>query len=277
MGKMRQNINDEVVLDEGWIFSYADLMTLILIFFILLYAMAESDTEKAQQIKNALVKSFSDKETNGNELIPDTKTRKLRALFLLLSIINPQDNIQESIQKIELSYNNEKIKYVVDEILKKVDKNFIHNKINSKTYPSYEFLFAEKQWLKKDSLRLKESALAELKSIVLSIQSIPYLVEVSVIGHAYNTGSFVSPIMKNLFTYSAAIAGVVAQKMLDFGLDKQRLHIEGMGNLVPIMRDRKKLLSYQSNRVHIKITLLGGKKNSFYFQKKQNSVRIPGE
>src|SRR5579859_6573928 len=47
---------------ERWLLTYSDLITLLMIFFILLYAMSSTDTRKFQDLTGALQQAFN----NGN-------------------------------------------------------------------------------------------------------------------------------------------------------------------------------------------------------------------
>ena len=51
---------------ERWTVTYSDLMNLLLVFFIVLYATANQDTEKAKEVLSAIAGSF-----NGTEFILD--------------------------------------------------------------------------------------------------------------------------------------------------------------------------------------------------------------
>src|SRR5919204_706531 len=65
---------------ERWLLTYADLITLLMVFFVVLYAMSQSDSVKFHRISVALEQAFNldvlqGKDTNGvNEGSPEVTT-----------------------------------------------------------------------------------------------------------------------------------------------------------------------------------------------------------
>ncbi|MDG1178514.1 MAG: flagellar motor protein MotB, partial [SAR324 cluster bacterium] len=55
MGQMIDEEDCEVCIpfDQEWIFTYGDLVTLLLCFFILLFSMCRTDVEKSKQISDS--------------------------------------------------------------------------------------------------------------------------------------------------------------------------------------------------------------------------------
>jgi len=58
---IHSNPHNDFSNDEGWLVSYADLMTLLFGFFVLLYAMSTVDREKFAQIQQAAATALSKK------------------------------------------------------------------------------------------------------------------------------------------------------------------------------------------------------------------------
>ena len=61
MGQMIDEEDCEVCIpfDQEWIFTYGDLVTLLLCFFILLFSMCRTDVEKSKQISDSLKRHAS--------------------------------------------------------------------------------------------------------------------------------------------------------------------------------------------------------------------------
>ncbi len=44
--------------EERWLITYADLITLLMVFFIVMYAMSSADSEKFKRLATSLVGAF---------------------------------------------------------------------------------------------------------------------------------------------------------------------------------------------------------------------------
>ncbi|MBI5093425.1 MAG: flagellar motor protein MotB, partial [Candidatus Hydrogenedentes bacterium] len=45
--------------EERWLLTYADLITLLMVFFVVMYAMSKSDVAKFQQMAETMAAAFS--------------------------------------------------------------------------------------------------------------------------------------------------------------------------------------------------------------------------
>ena len=55
----RKKAEDEPIKTDGWLNTFADLMNLLLCFFVMLFAMSTVDAEKFQQIVASFSSSYS--------------------------------------------------------------------------------------------------------------------------------------------------------------------------------------------------------------------------
>ena len=62
-GRRRKHAHAEHHVDERWLVSYADMITVLMALFIVLYAMSTVDSHKFDQLKNSLATGFG--VTNG--------------------------------------------------------------------------------------------------------------------------------------------------------------------------------------------------------------------
>ena len=82
---------------ERWTVTYSDLMNLLLVFFIVLYATANQDTEKAKEVLSAIAGSF-----NGTEFILDGTGSDILETFSGESLAMMENqNMQEIKEEIE--------------------------------------------------------------------------------------------------------------------------------------------------------------------------------
>lgn len=103
---------------ERWTVTYSDLMNLLLVFFIVLYATANQDTEKAKEVLSAIAGSFS-----GTEYILDGTGQDILEKFSgeSLAMMENQNmqEIKEEIESISQSVpelSEDSIEVTIDEI-----------------------------------------------------------------------------------------------------------------------------------------------------------------
>lgn len=89
MHKRKNNTEEEQENSERWLLSYADFITLLMIFFIIIYAMSNIDKEKYQKLAAALNQTMGDGSVTkdigsttvgetGNKLSEDQKLEKVK-------------------------------------------------------------------------------------------------------------------------------------------------------------------------------------------------------
>src|SRR5919199_6515876 len=89
---------------ERWLLTYADLITLLMVFFVVLYSMSESDSVKFHRISAALEQAFNldvlqGRNTNGlNEGSP-TVTTPIADLFATPEHAGEVARLEEKIQQ----------------------------------------------------------------------------------------------------------------------------------------------------------------------------------
>ncbi|MCB9228098.1 MAG: hypothetical protein H6618_00655 [Deltaproteobacteria bacterium] len=107
MGKklvLNKNKNNE----DGWLTSYADLMSLLSCFFLLLYNVGESDPVRQRKIEEGIVAKFSPKKAIENKEVSQDKDEIHRAFYILMSIVNMEKESYSVAQKINKIYHKEK-------------------------------------------------------------------------------------------------------------------------------------------------------------------------
>jgi len=63
-GRRKKHAHEEHHVDERWLVSYADMITVLMALFIVLYAMATVDQKKFDELKNSLATGFGAKVTS---------------------------------------------------------------------------------------------------------------------------------------------------------------------------------------------------------------------
>src|SRR5215216_6546888 len=58
-GRRGKGKHEEHVNHERWLISYADFITLLMVFFVVMYSMSSADSEKFKKISQSLSKAFN--------------------------------------------------------------------------------------------------------------------------------------------------------------------------------------------------------------------------
>ena len=77
MNKKKRTNHEEEHIDETWLIPYADLLTLLLALFIVLFASSIIDQQRLDQIS----KSFSIAFNDGISLLPKSRTREVSRIY----------------------------------------------------------------------------------------------------------------------------------------------------------------------------------------------------
>jgi chemotaxis protein MotB len=107
MGKKR----DDHVCDEGeaWLASFADLLSLLLGFFILLYSLSVMDERKFYEMGKSISSSFQSSDDDGTQeeaSVLKTRAKQLKAYQMLVAILNLGDE-NTAAKKIAQMYSAE--------------------------------------------------------------------------------------------------------------------------------------------------------------------------
>ena len=241
--------------DSTWIFSYADLMSLLMCFFVILYATAEINPEKSREITSQLKYFFSDnKETVDHHV----KMNEMQTLYLLLTFLNKEIKASESLEDPTETSSNEK-EDQIDKVIEKLKEKLLERmeKEREKTF-TYDFILPDTLF-SSGSVTIKEQAVQKITEIANLVKNLPKVEELSITGHADSSPTRKSGKYPNNFSLSAARAGSVAQIFIESGIDKEIIRVSGMGSLQPLHPERDirgrllKLNQQKNRRIHIRL------------------------
>ncbi len=95
--------------DEGWLVSYADMVTLLFGFFVIMYSMSNVEEKKFSEMGKSIAKSFNkDTPLSGEETAPATslmsdEEQQVRAFQMLVAILNLGDP-NSAVRKVAKAY-----------------------------------------------------------------------------------------------------------------------------------------------------------------------------
>ncbi len=228
--------------DEGWIVSYADLVTLMLGFFILMYKVVadEGSVKKLEkQIGDALL---GNKRASMEQVLEEaSEERKARAFQLLVTMLDLGDSAENAVGNIESKYADAGSAEAFQKILEK--------EMSPKAKQQLQVLKAGP--LQKDvALRLvipsdttfrsgeaevngaTRDNLAELAQGLLPMDD---LLEVEVTGHTDEQPTRSGGKWASNWELSAARAAAVAAILRQEGLSGEKLRIAGVAHFQPLI------------------------------------------
>ncbi|EDP73850.1 flagellar motor protein MotB [Hydrogenivirga sp. 128-5-R1-1] len=218
---MARKKKEECPAAPAWLISFSDLMSLLLTFFILLYAMTVLDIKKLMKFLWYF---------QGERPLETTKT---------VAVIPPISMMKEDVAKI--------IKKRLERILPiyayQIDS--IENYVLIRLFNDIAF--------KEDSYQLTDEAKKALNEIAKKIKKYSgYFDEIRVVGHAYVKNKSKLPRgIKDAWDLSIKRAEVIADILIKNGIKKDKIVLEAYGNKKPIYRWKNPILQRMNDRVEI--------------------------
>jgi chemotaxis protein MotB len=219
----RKKYQEEPDNHERWLVSYADFMTLLFAFFVVMYAISSLNEGKYRVLSNALTGAFGTAMVPGGE-IPDLKKHQ-NALIETLPIIKPKNS--EPLKK-----EREKMTHVARDIMTVLEPLVREGKVRvTQTSRGVSIEINASLLFGQGEARLNGDSLQALKAIaeVLKIDT-----------HAIQVEGFTDnlPIKNSTFPsnweLSATRASTVARLFMENGVDENRITAVGQGPKFPV-------------------------------------------
>lgn len=251
---------------EDWLASYADLMSLLLGFFIILYSFSKIDDETLKGITEGIAESFKGEEGKKSESQSnvglDAELRQLRALEMLVSLTEIAPDVSKAVEKIETM---SQVKKSADGAQKDLNGlNSIREDLltiaGRDREAMLEMILPSKTLFKSGTTVLTNESKRELRSVADAIYRIEDFVRVEITGH---TDSRPADLRDSGFTnhwaLSASRAGSVAESLIGYGIDPNTLKVQGKSFFEPLFEEYTPFGEHipanmqRNRRVHIKV------------------------
>ncbi len=206
----------------AWLTSFSDLMSLLLTFFILIYAMSSLDVAQIEKFISYFQpdrKSFIKKNSILEPINPPPKEVALKIKRRIQKVLPPwafQIVITADFVKLRL-----------------FDKVFFEN----------------------GSYRLTPKAQETLKEIAQVLKKLPERSFVRVEGHVSPLVEIKDPLIKDKWELSLRRATEVVRFLQALGVDPKKLSAAGFGDIKPLYTWKQPILMERNNRVEIYINL----------------------
>jgi chemotaxis protein MotB len=237
---------DEEHDEELWLISYADMVTLLFGFFVILYSFSTLDDKKFDQMSEKVAEAFKAKGQKSDEAGAgvSAEERQVRALQMLIGMLNLGDNVEEAVANIEKSYAHAKaadgVKALIAEKVQGRDERLVAavEKSDSGELQTVELIIPSSTLFPSGGSSLSTEASAKLHGLADDLRQTADLAEIEVVGHTDGQTPGKGALYDSNFTLSSLRAGAVASTLIRFGIDPKLVSVRGMGSLKPLVPER---------------------------------------
>lgn len=233
---------------EPWLVSYADMMTLLFGFFVVMYSFAARDPKIQECISLKLMEAFKEQKPDLNEEIKGSTTQgaAVRALQMLVSMMN-LESVEDLIEKVQTA--NEK-RDLPDESQSKSSSDIADQLKEKSSVESLKALLGADDSKNLVTIALPADALFESGTANLSrksavsieeiagfLRSYSEIEDIQVAGHTDSQTSRSHQDIDN-WTLSVQRAAKVGQILIASGLPKNIIKIYGRGDSTPLFPEK---------------------------------------
>lgn len=253
LGYLDPNRHNDDQDDQDWLMSHADLMTLLLGFFIILYSISYIDQGKLKEVTESFTTAFENPKKS--ESIPASiQERSEQSLNAVFDIMNIEGDYQRKLEELERklsAYDSTKESKAMLKAELKGEAEVVEDDQEIRIILPDEILFKE------GTTKLSRKGRLKVAKVVTSLK--PYVVRgvtLEITGHS-------SKIKRNksvdMFLDSSLRASEVAKIAIRQGLSAEKLRLSGVGDTDPAISEkglRRKALRIAQNanrRVELRV------------------------
>lgn len=218
--------------DATWLVTYADLMTLLLVFFILLYTLSFFEKEKYRQAVETIKVQVENQEN----------------LIGLMELMEIPENVdtQITIEEVTGLYSREKS--LVKNITKFIESSRQKKNISSRILDGKIIVSIKgKALFQSGSAALNEFSTSIFDEIIQILYDYPEY-NINIKGHTDNK-PISTPIFPSNWELSAVRATTVLKYLISKGISPQRLTATGYGDIMPLVPNTSEENRAQNRRV----------------------------
>lgn len=228
---------------ERWLLTYSDLITLLMIFFVIMYASSNLDAQKYQAISS----SFKDGFGSGQNVVSDGGSGTSEEVKL----VNGQSEENSTLEQMKTDENSK-----LDQVKSEVDKLIGNSDLKENVSTSIEerglvISFKNNVFFDSGKAEIREDMKGKLNSIAKILSSIDNYVRVE--GHTDNLPINTKEFHSNWQLSSLRAANVVEYLVVNAGLSPNRLSSVGYGEYRPSAKNDSEAGRSKNRRVDIVI------------------------
>lgn len=217
---------------DRWLISYADFITLLLAFFVVLYASSRRDQKKQEQFANAIHSSFT-----ALGIFPGKNTA-YSSTDASLSPIKPDANAMRALAEIKSDLQNKLAGQIAD-----------HSIAMTLTRDGLIISLREAGFYSSGSATPLKNSMPTIAIIAQELYGVPYAIRIE--GHTDNVPIHTAEFASN-WELSTARATRMARLLINqFGVAPERLSAAGYAEYHPIASDQTAVGRSENRRVDI--------------------------
>lgn len=214
MARKKRSKHEEHDDSHRWIISYADFITLLFAFFVVMYAISSVNVTKYRSVANGMQTAF-DKSIRNKSPISTNTHQAGQTAANTVNTASTNGSGHDSMESLDASLSN----FADGEYEIKRDKDWIEMNIDAGA------LFDT------GSADLKPQALVKLMNIAKILQKVPYPIHLE----GYTDDIPIStPAFPSNWELSSARAAAIARALNNFGVTNSRMTVTGYGEQYPL-------------------------------------------
>ena len=246
---------------ESWLVSYADMITLLLGLFVMLYSFSSVDEQKFAAISSDIADAFNGDQAKRPVRTNPSSTKERRALQMLSNMLSVSE--KDILERIEHAAASESSKSDLQLLFQSqsVTADLLISPTSSGNGSSaslLEMVIPNNAIFATGTADLTEQSKIRLAKIADALKTIPGQFELLIEGHT-DSRPVTRGVYRNNWSLSAARAGSVAQWFIQQGIDQHRIRTSGLAHLQPRFPERDRNGSYiyenldRNRRVELKV------------------------
>ena len=244
---------------EAWLVSYADMITLLLGFFVMLYSFSKVDDDKFKSVKQALAGTFKSElkyKPNEREKTNDESvSRQERALRIIASMMNVSD-LDKAMSKIEAAAVSGRVKREDIAVLSAdLERMSAAGPIQPAETPdsAVDLVIPSGIAYNARMNQLTPEQIAWLRNLGATLSKMSSLVDVEIQSHQTPAAPKYRHSVSTALVLSTRAAARVAREMAKGGLPSRFIKISGMGFGRPIAAANAPGAESDNQRIHVTI------------------------
>ena len=234
----RQHTEVEESGDETWIVSYADMVTLLFGFFVILYSFSSLDESKFSQMSEQFASAFKapeNQQAQKSDAGMTSESQQIRALQLLIAMLELPGSVEDNVARIEraaaTSTDITAAREKIAELTVATPKLAMLQTPAADTDAGVvDLILPASTLFASGSATLSSEAQKSIAELAEKLALQPGIRSIEVIGHTDST----PPSSGSNFALSSERAGAVAEVLRSHGIESRRLSVRGMADLEPL-------------------------------------------